>query len=365
MNFPEVHSHKWAITFAKAKKHAEQANLLYEQGKIDEAKAALSRMYNGELEDENNIFPGLKIAGAYWRAVEGEMNLRFEVLFEYSDWPDVQETGEYQEGVERYFRLFLEDVKEIVESRGLLPYSKLEPYTTNFDTLKLGDGWVELYNNLCAETEKALEVGYMPPELLEAWFVYCLRGIVAYDYGLIRQGILSRMLIEHRGFDALKKVVDVSADDFGWRVSRLFFAEIYPKAGIEGMMLRQLGRYGMFADQNLKTSEVRPPEDDEETPIRKTTEFFNCEERGIFEPISKDSGIPLSQLGLGVCIYCADHARKNTQIFVPPDQRPELKMVRALGLGDESCLFVTEIFPEPDMERFMDAQDQVFYHDAS
>lgn len=364
MNFPEVHSHKWARTFAKAKQHMEQANSLFRQGEVDAARQELERMYNGDLENANDIYPGLKIAGAYWRAVEGEMNLRFEVLFEHCDWPNVQDLAEFKDGVERYFRLFLDDVKEMVETRRLLSYSKLEPYTTNFDTIKLGDGWVDLYQNLCTRTEAALEAGEMAGELLDEWFVYCLRGIVAYDYGLIRQGILSRMIIEHRGFEALQKIVASSADEFGWRVSRLFFAQIYPRAGIEGMMLRQLGRYGMFADQDLKTTEARPPEGDEETPVYKSTEFYNCEERGIFEPISNDSRIPLSKLGLAVCVYCADHAKKNTEIFVPPDQRPVLRMTRALGLGDESCLFETEIYPEPDMERFMNAQDQVFYSEA-
>jgi hypothetical protein len=320
-------------------------------------------MYNGDLADENNIFPGLKIAGAYWRAVEGEMNLRFEVLFEHSDWPDVQDDPEYVNDVDKYFRLFLEDVKQIVESWGLMPYASLEPYTTDFETIKLGDGWGVLYNDLCARTEEALEVGKIDLLLIEAWFVYCLRGIVAYDYGLIRQGILSKMIIEQKGFERLQEIVAESADEFGWRVSKLFFAQIYPKAGIDGYLLRQLGRYGMFADQDLETNEIRPPDGDEETPVEKTTEFFNCEERGIFEPISNDSGIPLSKLGLAVCVYCEDHARKNTLIFVPPDSRPELKMTRALGLGDESCLFETRIFSEPDMERFMEAQDKVFYSD--
>lgn len=365
MHFPEVHSHKWARTFAKAKEHAAAANAFFQEGKIEEAKKQLEGMYHGDLQDENNIYPGLKIAGAYWRAVEGEMNLRFQVLFEHAGWPDVQDLPEFKDGVEHYFRLFLDDVKEIVESRKLLPYARFAPFATDFDTVKLGDAWVGLYNDLCTDTQAAMETGFMPPELLDRWFVYCLRGIVAYDYGLIRQGILSRMIIDHEGFDRLKQIVEESADEFGWRVSRLFFAQIYPQAGIEGLMLRQLGRYGMFADQDLVTKEIRPPAEDEETPVHKTTEFFNCEERGIFEPISKDSGIPLSKLGLAVCVYCADHGKKNAEIFVPPDSRPVQRMVRALGLGAESCLFETDIYPEPDMERFMNAQDQVFYSDAS
>lgn len=361
MNFPEIHSHKWALTFAKAKQYLERANSFYQQGHVEAAREALGLMYNGDFENENDIYPGLKIAGPYWRGVDGEMNLRFDVLYEYSNWPELKALPEFKDSVEHYFRLFLADVKELVETRQLLAYSKLEPYTTSFDTLKLGDGWVALYQGLCARTEKALETGDMPADLLDEWFVYFLRGIVGYDYGLILQGVFSRMVIEQRGFETLVKVVASSADDFGWRVSRLFFAKIYPQAGIEGMMLRQLGRYGMFADQDLKTTEVRPPEGDEETPVYKSTVFFNCEERGIFERISVDSGIPLSKLGIGICIHCAEHGKKNTEIFVPPDQRPVLRMIRTLGLGDESCLFETITYPEPDMERFMNAQEQVFY----
>jgi len=364
MNFSEVHSHKWALTFAKAKKYADLAATLYQQGRVDEARAELDRLYNGDLTNENDIYPGLKIAGPYWRGVDGEMNLRFEVLYEFSNWPELQDLPEFKDSIERYFRLFLADVRAIVESRGLLDYSKLEPHTASFDTLKLGDGWVALYQDLCARTEAALQTGDLPPGLLEAWFVYSLRAIVAYDYGLIRQGVLSRLMIEQRGFEGLVKLVAASAEEFGWRVSRLFFAQIYPQAGIDGMLLRQLGRYGMFADQDLKTTEIRPPQGDEETPVYKSTLFFNCEERGIFELIAADSGIPLSKLGVGICIHCAEHAKKNTEIFVPPDQRPALRMTRALGLGDETCLFETLTYPEPDMERFMNAQDQVFYYEA-
>lgn len=361
MFFPEYHSHKWALFFAKAKGFAEKANRLYQENKVEEAIAELKLLYFGALDNPNDIFPGLKIAGAYWRAVEGEMNLRYDVLFEYSDWPEVESSEAFKDGVEHYFRLFLKDVEEIVEGRTLVPYAKLKPYTANFDTLKLGDSWVGVYKSLCERTEKALEIGQIAPELLDEWFVYCLRGIVAYDYGLIRQGILSKLVVQQKGFERLKEIVDKSADDFGWRVTKLFFADIYPKAGIDGMMLRQLGRYGMFADQYLTTKEIRPPAGDEETPAIKTTEFHNCEERGVFEPISRDSGIPLSKLGLAVCIYCADHALKSALLFTPPDSKPELRMIRALGLGEDSCFFETKIYPEPDMERFMEAQDKVFY----
>lgn len=361
MYFSEYHSHKWALTFAKVKGFADKANRFYLENRIDEAREQLKLLYYGDLADENNIYPGLKIAGAYWRAVEGEMNLRYEVLYEFSGWPEIKEMEDFKSGVEQYFRRFLDDVRQIMETRKLVSYSKLQPYTVDFDTLKLGDGWVKTYNSLCEQTEKALEIGKIDPELIDDWFIYCLRGIVAYDYGLIRQGILSKMVIEQKGFERLKEIVDASADEFGWRVTRLFFSDIYPKAGIEGMMLRQLGRYGMFADQDLATKEILPPEGDEESPKIKTTEFFNCEERGVFEPISKDSGIPLCKLGLAVCIYCADHGKKSAFLFTPPDVRPEQKMIRALGLGDESCLFETKIYPEPDMERFMEAQDKVFY----
>ncbi len=364
MNYPEFHSHKWAKTFAKAKTLLEQANALYQQGQVDEAKQSLDKLYNGDFANENDIFPGLKISGPYWRGVDGEMNLRFDVLYEYSGWPELVDLPEFKNSVDHYYRLFLDDVKSIVETRNLLPYSKLEPFTDSYQTLKLGDGWVEIYNTLCAKTESALELGLMSPELLDEWFVYFLRGIIGYDHGLILQGVFSRMVIQNRGFETLVKVVAASAEDFGWRVSRLFFAKIYPEAGIDGMVLRQLGRYGMFADQDIETAEIRPPEDDEETPAYKSTIFRNCEERGIFERISADSGIPLGKLGVGICIHCAEHAKKNTEIFVPPDKRPVLRMARSLGLGDESCLFETITYPEPDMERFMIAQEQVFYTDT-
>lgn len=364
MNFPELHSHKWSRTFQRAKNHAEKAAAAFNQGLPESAREELNRMYHGDLEDEDNIFPGLKISGAYWRAVEGEMELRFQVLYEYSNWPNIIDLPEFQQDVERYYRLFLSDVQEIVTSQQLLDYSRLEPYTLNYETLKLGDQWVELYQNLCSQTEKAIETGKMPDDLLEEWFVYCLRAVIAYDYGLIRQAILAKIIIQQQGFESFVKLVAASADDFGWRVSRLFFTKIYPEAGIEGLMLRQLGRYGMFADQDLKTTEIRPPEDDEETPVLKYSEFLTCELAGIFMRVSEDSGIPLNKLGLGICVQCADHARKNTEIFVPPDQRPALRMIRALGLGDQSCWFETEIYPEPDMERFLNAQEQVFYSES-
>ena len=57
MNYPEFHSHKWAKTFAKAKTLLEQANALYQQGQVDEAKLSLDKLYNGDFTNENDIFP--------------------------------------------------------------------------------------------------------------------------------------------------------------------------------------------------------------------------------------------------------------------------------------------------------------------
>ncbi|MBU0928169.1 MAG: hypothetical protein KKA67_10495 [Spirochaetes bacterium] len=362
MNFPLKHSHKWAITFARAKGYAAAADSLYAKGDAEGAKAELDLLVNGDMRDPRDVFPGLKIAGAYWRAVEGEMNLRFDVLYEYCEWPEAVGEAEYRDGVERYYRMFLADVAELLADGSLLPYEAFAPYAESYETARLGEGWIPLYQDLCARSDAALAEGRFDDALLRDWFTFCLRGVVAYDYGLIRQGVLSRLLIERRGFERLKRIVDASGEEFGWRVTKLFFADMYPKAGIDGMALRQLGRYGMFADQDLVTTERNAAAGKEDVdPSWRFTEFFNCEERGIFEVVSAESGIPLSELGLGVCVYCHEHARKTASLFTPPDKHPSTNMVRALGLGGESCLFETEIRPADDMERFMEAQDRVFY----
>ncbi|MBL8965781.1 MAG: hypothetical protein JNG85_02160 [Spirochaetaceae bacterium] len=362
MNFPEKHSHKWAKTLARAKAIWSESRRLNAACDAEGAKARLRLLVDGDFSKEADIFPGLKICGAYWRAVEGEMNLRFEVLHEFSGWKDAESDPEYRRLADGYYARFVSDVREILDRDKLFPWEAFAPYAADFDTVKLGAGWIPNYQGLCARADAALASGDFGEALLVDWFVYCVRGVTAYDYGLIRQGVLSRLLIERQGFDRLKAVVDASADEFGWRVTRLFFAKMYPEAGIDGMALRQLGRYGMFADQDLLTTERPAPAGKEDTePSWRITEFFNCEERGIFEVISAESGIPLSKLGLGVCVYCHDHAKKTAGVFTPPDRTVHTSMVRALGLGDESCLFETAMRPGEDMERFMEHQEKVFY----
>ena len=212
---------------------------------------------------------------------------------------------------------------------------------------------------------KEFGVSKIDQKLLERWLSFCLNGIIAYNFGLIKQAVLAGLPIKKSGESGIKELVAKSRDDYGWRVSKAFFVEVFPAVNITDVTdLQVIGRYGMFADQDLITKEILPPPDrKDKEPKIKTTEFLNCQEYSIFDTVFKKMQVPVKHSGIAMCAYCEEHGKKNTQIFVPPSMHPEVKMLQTIALGATSCIFETKLHPTDDMERFLAANNKVFGSD--
>ncbi|MEW6026111.1 MAG: hypothetical protein AB1599_02285 [Planctomycetota bacterium] len=361
MNFSEYHSHKWSKNLTEVKRRAQEANALYKKGLIKDAQDKLSSLYNGEFADTNKIFPGLKVMAVFWKAEEEMMRCRFEAKERAAQDLHLTDTDEFKNNLKAVWQKYTEDITELVKKNFLLDEKVAGPIIKKYPP-QMGANWAEVLKGLMSRTEEAVKKGEISDGLIDEWLAFCLDGILAYNFGLCRQAVLSAMIISKFSEDKLKQIVADSRDEYGWLVSRKFFVEVFPAAGITDMTdLQTIGRYGMFSDQDLTTSETLPPPDKRATePKVKRTEFFNCQEFSMFETTFNILGVKTKNTGIAMCPYCEEHGKKNVQVFVPPSMRPEVKMTTSLGMGNKSCIFETKLYPADDMERFMQAQEKVF-----
>jgi hypothetical protein len=347
-NYPEFHSHRWAKNLKESRERATKG-------------INLELLYKGDFVDPRKIFPGLKVMAAFWKSEEEMMRCRFDVMDQYAKMPELLQGKDFQEYLKISFDKFIQDVKELAKRNNLLPEKLLEE-TIKANPPKTPENWADILKHLFKETEKAVTDGKIPEELLTRWLVFCLQAIIAYNYGLIKQAVLCGLILKKHGENKMAQIIEKSRDDYGWKLSRIFFREVFPAADITDMTdLQTLGRYGMFADQEVITEEKQPPADKKDTePKIKISQFLNCQEYSIFDTVFKLMAVPVKHAGVGMCAYCEEHGRKNTQLFVPPSMHPETRIVQALALGADKCIFETKLFPANDMERFMEAQNRVF-----
>ncbi|MEW6522619.1 MAG: hypothetical protein AB1445_03430 [Bacillota bacterium] len=359
MHYHEYHSHKWARTLGSAVRRWRRAT-------SGPDPRELHRLYHGDTDQPDAVFPGLRVMAPYWQAVEGEMRCRFDCLYEYSA-PALQDlirTPQAEEEVARFYSWFLSDVGRLAEKYGMAGALD-EPFRASLVSARSDPDWVKHLEELNADTAPAVEAGRLPWETMARWLRFCAARVANYNYHMIRQAVYVCHVLKAAGRDGLDEILASSREEFGWRVSRLFFVESLPKGGIDdpGELVR-LGRYAMFSDQDLNTEEVTCPAGEEARRL-KTTVFYNCMEYSIFHTVSHHLDVDYRQAGLGICVYCEEHARKNTMLFVPPSYRPTTCMEAALGLGDDVCRFVTTLEPADDMERFMLAQSKLYGEEGS
>ena len=358
-----------------------EAEPLFSQNKIKDAREQLTGLVQGDFADPKHIFPGLKIMAPYWKAEEEMMRCRFEEMTRQfaqltpaKPGDNLTDTTEFKELVKKYYDRFVEDVRTLLKSASSgLPETSYAGLLKTYPPMMPAD-WADTLKAFVQESEQASESG-MSESLFQRWLVFCLNGIIAYNYGLIRQAVFSGLIILKYGEDRLKETVARTRDEYGWRVSRAFFLEIFPAAGIsDAADLQVVGRYGMFSDQEIFSREILPPSPDvtsgdsavappekrTEEPKIKITEFLNCQEFSIFQTIFKDMEVPAKEVGPAICLYCEEHGRKNTQLFVPHSLRPELKLVQSFGFSAQKCIFETKLYPANDMERFLKAQEKLY-----
>jgi len=358
MNFSEYHSHKWSKNLAEVKRQAQEINSAKD---INQAKEKLALLYNGDFSRTDKIFPGLKVMAIFWKAEEEMMRCRFETKERAAQDLHLTETDEFRNNLKNVWQKYTDDITELVKKNSLLDDKRAGPIINKYPP-QMGSNWSDVLKGLMSQTEEAVKAGKISDALIDNWLAFCLDGILAYNFGLARQAVLSAMIINKFSEDKLKQIVEASRDEYGWLVSKKFFVEVFPTAGITDVTdLQTIGRYGMFSDQDLTTSETVPPPEKRATePKVKRTEFFNCQEFSMFETTFKILGVKIERIGVAMCPYCEEHGKKNVQIFVPPSMRPEVKMTTSLGMGNKSCVFETKLYPADDMERFMQAQEKVF-----
>lgn len=361
MNFSEYHSHKWSKNLGEVKKNAEEAASLSAKGQIDEAKKKLNYIYAGKFDDPNQVFPGLKVMSIFWKAEEEMMQCRFEHMAKAAAHLQITEHPEFDKNLKEVWAKYTADVSELVKKYGLLP-DQMAKQAVNMYPPRLGQDWAMIFQALVKESEAAVSAGKMDNALLDRWMDFCLRGILAYNFGLARQAVLAGLIINKASEKEIMDIVANSKDEYGWELSKKFFVEIFPAAGLTDMNdLQTIGRYGMFADQDLITKETLPAPDKAKTePKIKTSEFLNCQEFSMFDFTFKHLKVKSEKIGIAMCPYCAEHGKKNASLFVPPSMKPVVQLLTSLGYNNKSCVFETKLHPADDMERFMHAQEKVF-----
>ena len=353
MHYNEFHSHKWSRVFSEACQRQQKLEAAQED---EQRKELAAKIWQGDFSDQENIFPGVSMWVPYYKAVEGEMELRFHCLREfYSGNVDQDKlAGES----EQLHKMLLEDVKELVTRYGFLDIQSIEDLSVGEPAdVRMPEDWAEQYKQLSSESEKYVSEGRFPLEFLQQWFLFALKGIINYNYNLNLQALLSGQIVSAGGEESLKKVLDDSRETFGWRVSRVFFVDTFPKLGIDQSQLFELGRYAMFCDQRMSTTEEDPP--DESVVKVKASVLENCQLYSNFKTAAETFALELGVIGLAICDYCEEHGQKNAAIFTPPDMQPNYKRIKSLALGDEHCLYRNFYKDEDDMDRFLEAQERL------
>lgn len=361
MHFNKKHTHRWAWAFRTAYQLLKKANLTDDPA---EKHRLMSLVVHGDLEKEDpaDILPGVLMWLPYYRAVQGEMETRYFCLRQFYDGP--LDDGAIDWGCMKHHQMFMEDVHHLIEAHDFLPVADLKTLspTGDIDNYRMPETWVEDYQALRDATLVSLEENNFSIDQLQKWMLYSLRGLITYNYWLGRQAMLADQIYRTVGADGLEDLINRSKEHFGWMVSRVFFHDTFQQVGLEGAELYRLGRYAMFCDQVMVTTDRDKPQGVNKA---RATTIQNCELYQAIKTAGKITDFPENLIGLVVCDYCENHGQKNSAIFTPPDQHPDYRRIKSFGYGDDCCLFYND-FTEGDddeFDRFMEAQEIVFGED--
>lgn len=341
MHYDEYHNHKWARNLAHARRLVEQSQF--------------ETFYNGEDLPDGDVYPGMRLMGAYWVSVEHEMKMRLDVLLQGGGNPGWRDDPELLEQLDLFTDRFLEDMRELVVRDDIVPAERIDSMvSTGYDT---PDDWPQQMLAWQEQSETGLASGVIPPDVIEAWFDSCLRSVANYNRYLIWGAIVAAKLFKRDGEQALQKAVDDTSEGFMWDVSREFFVNVLPSAGFEDLGdLMELGLRGMYSDQYYISGEER----EEGENLVKESILKNCELAGVFHRVAEWNDLPKLALGYAVCRYCEVHGEATMLITIPPMYSPTYKRIRSIGIDDEPCLFELTMAPADDMERLMSTHATVF-----
>lgn len=347
MNYSEFHDHKWAQNLGLAVGYWKRAE--YE------------KLYRGERLSERDVFPGLRVMGAYWASVEHEMPLRLSTFLRgagHGDWlagPRLEGDPLVAGKASDYFERFLADMAELADRIGDgLPGLVADLRSSS---VVMPEDWASSMARLQGDGEAALARGEFPRELLDGWLRICLRSVANYNRFLIAGACAAAAIVAREGAGALRAAVDATSSDFMWEVSRAFFATALPQAGFEDIGdLMELGLRGMYADQYFHSE---PEREEGEATVRMSV-LENCELAGVYAAVERWEGLEPRALGYAICRYCEVHGLATMMITLPPMVSPSYRLVRSLGLHGEECRFELRTVPADDMGRILDVQERVF-----
>jgi hypothetical protein len=361
MHFDEKHTHRWAWAFRRAHELLETG---LASANAPERQRLMGLVAHGDLEKEDpeEILPGVIMWLPYYRAVQGEMETRYRCIRENYDGEVDQDA--VNAGALKLHEMFMADVRDLAEKYGFLNFADIQALSPSggVDGFRMPETWIEDYQTMRQAALDALEARDFSIPQLQEWMRYALRGLITYNYWLGRQAMLAQQIYQTAGKDGLQAVIDNSKEDFGWMVSRVFFYDTFQQVGLEGAELYRLGRFAMFCDQVMVTTDREKGAD---VLKARATTIQNCELYQAIKTASGMTGFPEDLIGVVVCDYCENHGQKNSAIFTPPDQHPDYRRIESFGYGDARCLFYND-FTEGDddeFDRFMEAQEIVFGED--
>lgn len=363
MNYDEKHSHKWSRVFSDAWRRLAAAEAKASAGETEAAREGLRRIRDGDFSDQEAIFPGVAMWVPYFRAVQGEMALRYRTLL--ANFPGGRPDARAADDLSaRMFPLFVDDVRELLARDGRLdPAVAGKLAAEGPGGVGMGEDWIDRYRELKERTDRAIEGIAFPRDLLGDWMVLSLRGLLAYNRDLNRQAALAAQVLAAHGERGLRELVAGTREEFGWKVSQVFFRDTFGKLDLPQDQLYSLGRYAMFADQALRSFDAGV--EGEGVVKARVSRVENCQLYSNFELAARLTGHPVEKLGIAICEYCESHGQKNAALFTPPDLVPDYARQASIAFGAEACLFRSVYRAGDGMERFMEANDIIFAEEAS
>ncbi len=357
MNYNEFHSHKWSAVFQDAYQRLQKANEEKAAGNLVKAQEDFAKIQKGDFSDPEAIYPGVTMWVPYFRAVQGEMALRYQTL--RANFTGTLDEANLEKVSRELFELFLSDARELLKRYGYLDPALVDEIAADGpEETGMPADWLEHYQDLSQRTELAVQQLDFSLALLQEWMALSLRGVLNYNFNLNRQAVLAGQMINQVGVDGLAEMIAHTREEFGWKVSQVFFRDTFGKLGLEQDQLYQLGRYAMFSDQILRSLDA----DISGEGILKArlSRVENCQLYSNFLTAGQILGHPVEHLSVAICEFCESHGQKNAALFTPPDMRPEYTRKQSVAYGADACLFQSVYYAGDEMDRFMEANEIIF-----
>ena len=341
MFYNEYHTHRWAKNLAHARK-------LYDTGQYE-------KLYLGENLKDNEVFPGLRAMAAHWAGMEQEMPLRLKMLIKGTRRPDFLADKEINSQTMVYADRFVGDMMEIVLRDNICSPDRVQLIKEK--GLSIPEDWGDQMRKLQADTEKAMKSYRISSQIFESWLDTCLRSIANYNRYIAQSAVITSLFVLKNGENTLKTAIDATAEEFMWEVSRSFYTNVLPNAGITDIQ-DQIDT--IFRGTNSDRSIVMGEETQDGKKTIRRSILKNCMLFCIYQTVAEKYRLQIRSVGYGICRFCEAQGQANAMISQPSNVQVSYQRVQSLAIENRACTFDLITIPGNDTARVQKVQEKVF-----